>query len=276
MTPWQLSLLCQLAYYDFPAGSGAIGQTAAQLAQSLLQSDSGPMPPYGRQPLLDIVDDPEVGALVLIGREVELKPPGFAAYAFESPEAGKILAMRSTEAHTSLSGLIDWHDNVLAPLTGSAQYPSVERFVNRYPDGPLAITGHSKGAHNAMYALAVAENQAAACVCFDGQGFARCQLTDAQKARLRERAVNYVTRNDPVGALLYHPEARVFVQQSCEPAHALSCMVFDESGYPVPADRPLWSYLVQALTTFLATRWGRDCAVPAGETPGGPAPGTPA
>ena len=259
MTPWQFSLLCQLAYYDFPAGSGALGQTAAQLAQSLLDAE-GDLPPYGRQPMVDITQDPVVGPMVLIAREVDLTQPGFAAYAFTSPEEGKVVAMRPTESHTSLSGIMDWTDNFTAPLVGSTQYRSVERFVNRFPDGRLMLTGHSKGAHNAMYGLAVAENGGAACVCFDGQGFARCQLTEAQRVRLRERAVNYVTQNDPVGALLYHPEERVFVQQSCEPAHALRCMVFDQSGYPVPARRPLWSYLVEALTTGLASKWGRDCA----------------
>ncbi len=259
MTPWQLSLLCQLAYYDFPEGNDALGKTAAVLAAELLAAP-GELPPYGRQPMVDITQDPVVGPMVLIAREVDLTQPGFAAYAFQSPEEGKVVAMRPTESHTSLSGIMDWTDNFMAPLVGSTQYRSVERFVNRFPDGRLMLTGHSKGAHNAMYGLAVAENGGAACVCFDGQGFARCQLTEAQRLRLRERAVNYVTQSDPVGALLYHPEERVFVQQSCEPAHALSCMVFDQSGYPVPARRPLWSYLVEALTTGLASKWGRDCA----------------
>lgn len=261
MTPWQLSLLCQLAYYDFPEGSGALGRTAAQLAQALLD-DEGELPPYGREPMVAITQDPVVGAMVLTAREVDLTQPGFAAYAFASPAEGRVIAMRPTESHTSLSGIMDWSDNFLAPLVGSTQYQSVERFVNRFPEGRLTLTGHSKGAHNAMYGLAVAENGEAACVCFDGQGFARCQLTQQQKDRLRQGAVNYVTRNDPVGALLYHPERRVFVQQSCEPAHALSCMVFGDDGYPIPARRPLWSYLVEALTTGLAAKWGRSCANP--------------
>lgn len=261
MTPWQLSLLCQLAYYDFPEGDGALGRTAASLAQSLLDED-GELPPYGRQPLEAITQDPEVGPMVLIARRVDQTQPGFAAYAFSSPEAGRVAAMRPTESHTSLSGIMDWSDNFLAPLVGSNQYPAVEAFVNRFPEGRLVLTGHSKGAHNALYGLAVAKNAGAECVAFDGQGFARCQLTEAQKARLRERAVNYVTRNDPVGALLYHPERRVFTAQTCDVAHALGCMAFDEAGYPVPARRPLWSYLVQALTTALAAGWGRDCAAP--------------
>ena len=261
MTPWQFSLLSQLAYYDFPAGTDPLGQTAAQLAQSLLD-EGGDLPPYGRQPLIDITQDPVVGAMVLIAREVDLTQPGFAAYAFASPEEGKVVAMRPTESHTSLSGSMDRSDNFLAPPVGSNQYPSVERFVNRFPEGRLTLTGHSKGAHNAMYGLAVAQNGGAVCTCFDGQGFARCQLTQEQKDRLRQRAVNYVTQNDPVGALLYHPEQRIFVQQSCRPSHALSCMVFGPDGYPVPARRPLWSYLVQALTTGLAAKWGRSCAAP--------------
>ena len=261
MTPWQYSLLCQLAYYDFPAGSGAIGKTAAELAGTLLEP-GGELPPYGRQPMVDIVKDPVVGPMVLIAREVDQTQPGFAAYAFTSPEEGRVVAMRPTESHTSLSGLMDWSDNFMAPLVGSTQYPSVERFVNRFPEGRLTLTGHSKGAHNAMYGLAVADNGTATCVCFDGQGFARCQLTEPQKQRLAERAVNYVTQKDPVGLLLYHPEKRIFVEQSCEPAHALSCMVFDENGYPIPARRPLWSYMVEGLTILLASKWGRSCATP--------------
>ncbi len=259
MTPWQLSLLCQLAYYDFPEGDRALGKTAAALSQALLD-DHEELPPYGRQPLEDITQDPVVGPMVLVARQVDLTQPGFAAYAFASPEVGRVAAMRPTESHTSLSGIMDWSDNFLAPLVGSNQYPAVEAFVNRFPEGRLMLTGHSKGAHNALYGLAVAENGGTECVAFDGQGFARCQLTEAQKTRLSERAVNYVTENDPVGALLYHPEKRIFVEQSCTPAHALSCMVFDEAGYPVPARRPLWSYLVQTLTTALASNWGRDCA----------------
>jgi hypothetical protein len=208
MTPWQYSLLCQLAYYDFPAGSGALGRTAAELARSLLDTE-GELPPYGRQPMMDIVRDPAVGPMTLIAEEVDLTQPGFAAYAFASPEEGKVVAMRPTESHTSLSGLMDWTDNFMAPLVGSTQYESVERFVNRFPDGRLVLTGHSKGAHNAMYGLAVAENNSATCVCFDGQGFARCQLTQPQKLRLARNAVNYVTQRDPVGALCIIRKARL-------------------------------------------------------------------
>jgi hypothetical protein len=258
MTPWQLALLCHLSHYDFPADWGAVGKTAAALARMILESGDE-LTPSGEQALKALEADPLAGPMVLIAREVQSLPPGFAGCAFASADSQKVLAMRGSDPIGSLAGLIDWPDNILAPLRGSDQYPSVERFVNRYPQGPLTLTGHSKGAHNAMYALAVAHNQAAVCVCFDGQGFARCQLTDAQRDRLRASAINYVGQNDPVGALLSHPEKRVFVQQD-GPAHALFSIVFDENGYPIPARRPLWSYALQALTTCLAARWGWDCA----------------
>lgn len=55
---------------------------------------------------------------------------------------------------------------------------------------------------------------------------------------LRAQAINYVTRSDIVGALLYHPETREFCAARLdENAHALSAFLFQPDGYPVPAGR---------------------------------------
>ena len=143
--------------------------------------------------------------------------------------------------------LVDWADNFAAPFAGSGQYQDIYRLVNRYPTGPLTITGHSKGGHNALYALAVARNPQARAVAFNGQGFRRDQLDRAQKARLRAQAINYVTRSDIVGALLYHPETREFCAARLdENAHALSAFLFQPDGYPVPAGRTCASRAIEA------------------------------
>ena len=157
------------------------------------------------------------------------------------------LALRGSESGPCAPSLVDWADNFAAPFAGSVQYQDIYRLVNRYPAGPLTITGHSKGGHNALYALAVARNPQARAVAFNGQGFRRDQLDRAQKARLRAQAINYVTRSDIVGALLYHPETREFCAARLdENAHALSAFLFQPDGDPVPAGRTCASRAIEA------------------------------
>ncbi|NLG24134.1 MAG: DUF2974 domain-containing protein, partial [Clostridiales bacterium] len=154
---------------------------------------------------------------------------------------------------------IDWIDNFAAPFVGSAQYPDVRAIAGRYPGGDVVFTGHSKGGHNALYALANSPNPDARAVAFGSQGFPAGLFAPAQAAALRRRGVNYVVQGDLVGALMHHPERRVFVRKAGDGiSHALSSLTFDEDGHPTPGRRPLWSYLLEWATRMYL----RDYAPP--------------
>ena len=259
LTPIQLARVCGLAYFDPPRFLLArIGHslTMGQLARAMLK-EGAPCGPQGDavEALTDITTDPVLSALKVICYINHNDSNGFVGFAF-ADEAGSVLcAFRGSESreHCAPSN-VDWWDNVMAPFDGSIQYADIARFMTRYEQGDVLITGHSKGAHNALYALATSVNPKAHCVCFDGQGFLRGQLSPKQSAALRARAINYVQRNDIVGALLYHPERRIFVKATPEGnAHALTSMVFDEEGWPVPAHRTLRSMATEIASRSLAT-----------------------
>ena len=190
----------------------------------------------------------EKSPLRILAYENDNMDTGFVAYAFGEPGGGVIIAVRGSEGKGKcVPTNVDWRDNFCAPLNGSVQSAAATAFADRFSHGSLLITGHSKGGHNALYALAVAQNPQARAVAFNGQGFRRDQLDRAQKARLRAQAINYVTRSDIVGALLYHPETREFCAARLdENAHALSAFLFQPDGYPVPAGRTCASRAIEA------------------------------
>ena len=221
MPPEMLAWLCEFCYIDLPCA----------LVRRLAR---GPFP----------LRETRLLVLHYVNRNADT---GFVGYSFLAPDESVTLALRGSESGPCAPSLVDWADNFAAPFAGSVQYQDIYRLVNRYPAGPLTITGHSKGGHNALYALAVARNPQARAVAFNGQGFRRDQLDRAQKARLRAQAINYVTRSDIVGALLYHPETREFCAARLdENAHALSAFLFQPDGYPVPAGRTCASRAIEA------------------------------
>lgn len=170
---------------------------------------------------------------------------GFAVYALYG-DAGVILAMRGSESGACSSSLVDWTDNFAAPFFGSIQYRDACSIVNRYPTGPLLITGHSKGGNNALCALAAARNPDARAIVFNAQGFARRQLSDVARNRLKETAVNCVTQKDIVGALAWHPEKRFFcaARPGTHP-HSLESFLWLADGSPAPARRSSLSYAAE-------------------------------
>lgn len=180
---------------------------------------------------------------------------GLVAYVIQMPEETVVVFRGSERAGECVSSNIDWVDNVCEPFVGSVQTEEIEKIVQTYPQGRVVFTGHSKGAHNALVALSLSENPQAQAVVFNGQGFAAEALSPAQEETLARRAVNYVVYRDPVGALLYHPERRVYVQgpETGDP-HRPEAYRFDEAGAPIPARRSLKSRLIEGATR-LAEGW---------------------
>ena len=219
MTPKEYLLISWMSYLDLPAlyahllNRGGKVPLAA-FADSVLRMDKA-----GELRCVKLYDAAREAA-----REM-LKLPGFivdyvnfntgnglVAYVIQTPEETVVAFRGSERAGECVSSNIDWVDNVCEPFVGSVQTEEIEKIVRAYPQGKVVFTGHSKGAHNALVALSLSENPQAQAVVFNGQGFAAEALSPAQEETLARRAVNYVVYRDPVGALLYHPERRVYVQ----------------------------------------------------------------
>lgn len=256
-TPLQLALLCQLVYFDPPPalipGVGT-SLTAGTLARALaLKPPCGPLSPAEVFALGQIETCRNLASLRVAAYINDNQTNGFVGYAFGGPAGQTLVGFRGSESTTACApSNIDWLDNLRTPLKGSFQYPAVEALAKRFSP-PRLFFGHSKGGHNALYALASQGRAGDQCVCFDAQGFAPGQLTRAQAARLGEQAVNYVQRLDVVGALLCHPEKRVFVKQAGQDhPHALTAMAYDLEGDPVPGRRPLRSAMIGLTSCLLA------------------------
>ncbi len=182
---------------------------------------------------------------------------GFAAYVIEAG-GETVIAMRGSETRSEcVASNVDWVDNVCEPFVGSVQLESIKRLADRFPKGEVSFTGHSKGGHNALAALAVSENPTARAAAFNAQGFGADSLNATQRARLHERGVNYVVADDVVGALLMQPARRVFVRQAeGTQAHMPEAYTFDASGAPLTARRTLKSRAVEAATRIAENRLG--------------------
>ena len=180
---------------------------------------------------------------------------GFVAYIFDI-DGTIVIAMRGSErAGECVASNVDWVDNVCEPFTGSVQLSAITNLAERFSSGNTIYIGHSKGGHNALLALAVSQNPAARAYAFNGQGFGSGALDDTQTMRLRERGINYVVADDIVGALLIHPEKRVYVRQKPDTnAHMPEAFMFDKSGAPVKARRTLKSQLAEAATRIADKR----------------------
>ena len=252
MTPWHYRWLCQFAYIDLPkeVRPGLTLQKISSLLQKAHSSGSlpcGPLPPDSLEALSILRSTPELASLTLVESINRNASTGLVFYVLRDQSGCFHILFRGSETRgCGVPTGVDWLDNFLAPFAGSLQYPEITALARRFPDARVVFCGHSKGAHNALCALASLPNERARAVVFNGQGFSPSQLTRPQKTRLARQAVNYVTRTDPVGALLYHPEKRVFTQAhpSVHP-HALSAFVFGKKGRPLPAFRSLRSYAIE-------------------------------
>lgn len=252
MTPWHYRWLCQFAYIN-PPYPARPGQTLSELAQELLALDEkgelacGRLSPADREALKVILDTKELSRLTLEDFVNRNDSTGLAVYIFRAEDDSVHMIFRGSETRgCGVPTGIDWLDNFLAPFIGSAQYPEIERLARRYPEERICFSGHSKGAHNALYALASALSPRAQAIAFNGQGFPPGMFLKSQRQRLRSKGLNYVVWGDIVGVLLQHPEKRIFVKkQGNGNAHALSSLRFDRQGQPVACRRPLWTAAVE-------------------------------
>lgn len=242
MTDLSLARLCAFSYIHLPRElAAALPMRLSRVCGRLLESGQSACEELSADAmrlLRALADTLETAQLTVVEYIDDGFGSGFAAYGLRARD-GHIVAMRGSEARGPCAGHIDWIDNFAAPFVGSRQYADAERMAAGYREGPLLLTGHSKGGHNALYALGAAENPLARAVAFNAQGFGRGQLTPGQKQRLAARAVNYVTKGDLVGRLLAHPEKRVAVcscpylsggESGVEIAHRLGSLCFDPQG----------------------------------------------
>lgn len=256
MTPWHYRWLCQLSYIDLPEGAGLrAGRTLGALSRELLALDGknaltcGKLSRDDREALHIISQDAQLSVLHLLEFINRNADTGLVAYILKAEDGGLHCIFRGSESRgCGVPTSIDWLDNFLSPFIGSVQYREIRNLTARLSADQTVFSGHSKGAHNALYALAVSSGASDRAVTFNGQGFAPGQLNARQIDRLKKNGINYVTRGDIVGVLLWHPEKRIFVRkEDGQHAHALSAFRFDEEGEPIPSLRPIWS---------LAVEWG--------------------
>ena len=271
MTPRDLLNLCRFTYLDLPpfysvALAGGRSFPLAEVADAMLRLDALSVLTCARlgESRRAMLEEIRLLPLRITGCVNSNAGSGFVAYAFESIDGTHIAVMRGSErAGRCVPDNIDWKDNFCSPFYGSVQYEEAVRFADRSPDGALILTGHSKGAHNALYALSRAANPNAQAVVFNGPGFARTQLDRSAVSRLRNHGVNYVVDDDIVGALLYHPEQRRFVRRADNVTnpHMPEAYLFDDSGDPVPGRRTARSVAVEFASRLFVYIHDKDAPV---------------
>ena len=259
MNPQTLLRLCSFTYFDLPElyiRRLARGETVplSEAARALRRMEALGALTCGAY-LKDaqaLFTGLEASKLRILAYENDNASTGFVAYAFAS-RGETIVAVRGSETKGACAPTnVDWRDNFCAPLTGSVQYAAATAFADRYQDGSLLLTGHSKGGNVALYAQSAAQNPLARAAVFNAQGFACHALSKTQKQRLRAGAVNYVVAGDIVGALLCHLETRFYVRQNPGTnAHSPDAFAFDAEGFPIPARRTWLSRAVEVLSRLL-------------------------
>ena len=259
MNPQTLLHLCSFTYFDLPElyvcrlarGEAVPLSQAARALRRLADLGALACGAY-LEDAAGVFSALETSKLRILAYENDNDDTGFVAYAFGG-RGETIIAVRGSEAKGAcVPTNVDWRDNFCAPLAGSVQYAAATAFADRYRDGSLLLTGHSKGGNVALYAQSTAQNPLARAAVFNAQGFACHALTRVQKQRLRAGAVNYVVAGDIVGALLCHPETRFYVRQNPgTKAHSPDAFAFDAEGFPIPARRTWLSRAVEVLSRLL-------------------------
>ena len=260
MTPEMLLHLCSFTYFDLPeiyrarlARGEAVPLCEAVNALDRLRALGALNCGAYRDSAAGTFEALRNARLRIIAYDNDNAATGFVAYAFKEPGGGVIACVRGSETRGAcVPTNIDWRDNFCAPVAGSVQYARAAAFADRWERGSLLLTGHSKGGNVALYAQSAAKNPLSRAAVFNAQGFARFELSSAQRRRMRAGAVNYVIAGDLTGALLYHPENRVFVRRAGgEDTHAPGAYVFNEQGFPIPESRTLFSYAAEVLSRAL-------------------------
>ena len=242
MTVRDFLYISWLSYLDLPElyqsllkRGGSI--PVAAFADSILRMDAAGLLPCRElnQAARDAARYMKNNSCLITGYINQNPNDGFVAYTLAC-ENEIIVAMRGSEnANECVPSNIDWTDNFCEPFSGSVQQLSIEKLISALPkDTLVTYTGHSKGGHNAMLALSLDANENRRAIAFNGQGFSAENLTAEQISRLSDRAVNYVTSSDIVGAILLHPERRIFVKPapSVNP-HMPDAYIFTPTGTPV-------------------------------------------
>jgi len=262
MTARELLLLCWMSYIDLPPLYASLLKRDGSIplrafADYILRMDAeGRLECVNLNPAArEAARDMRKSSGLITGYINQNDSDGFAAYIFDM-EGTKVIAMRGSERSGPCVGSnIDWADNVCEPFAGSVQLETIQNLAMDYPAGEIIFTGHSKGGHNALLALAVSENPDARAYAFNGQGFGSGALNDMQTDRLRDRGINYVVADDVVGALLLHPEKRIYVRRNPGTnAHMPEAFMFDAAGMPVTARRTLKSQLLEAASRIADNR----------------------
>ena len=262
MTVRELLLLCRMSYIDLPPLYGSLLKRDGRIplrafADYVLRMDAEgrleciKINPAAREAAREL----KKSSVTITGYINQNSGDGFAAYIFDM-DGTKVIAMRGSERMgPCVASNIDWADNVCEPFAGSVQLDTISSLVSNYPANEIIFTGHSKGGHNALLALALSENPDARAYAFNGQGFGADALNDIQMSRLRDRGINYVVADDVVGALLMHPEKRIYVRQNPGTnAHMPEAFMFDAAGMPVTAGRTLKSRLLEAASRIADSR----------------------
>ncbi len=256
--------LCMMAYADLPPlYSGLISRggriPVAAFADYILRMDAA-----GMLKCIQLTGSRRAAAETLLSSDGVITAyindnagSGFVGYVVEFPEETVVVMRGSESPGECADSYVDWVDNLCEPFAGSVQNAAIDEIVKDITQGSVVFTGHSKGGHNALIALAASDNPDARAVAFNGQGFASGTLDEKARLKLFERGVNYVTADDVVGALLEHPERRIFVKQTPGAnAHMPEAYTFDEAGAPVRGLRTTRSYAAEAASRFADSRFG--------------------
>ena len=181
MNPETLLRLCSFTYLDLPEGyirRLARGETvplaeAARALRRLLELGALSCGAY-LENAGEALSALERSRLRILAYENDNDDTGFVAYAFGG-RGETIVSVRGSESRSGcVPTNVDWRDNFCAPVAGSVQYAAATAFADRYADGSVLLTGHSKGGNVALYAQSVARNPLARAAVFNAQGFARC------------------------------------------------------------------------------------------------------
>ena len=263
MTAKDLLGLCMMAYLDLPPLHAGIikrggSVPVAAFADSVIRMDAA-----GIANCAKLTDNYRNIAREMMNSDAVIADyindnagSGFVGYVVKSGDETVIVMRGSETPGECTNDYYDWVDNVCEPFSGSAQTKVIEKIIREYDSGKVIFTGHSKGGHNALAALAISDNNQATAAAFNGQGFGEDALDEWQKRKLWERGVNYVVADDVVGAIMEHPEKRVYVRKrDGANAHMPDAFVFDEYGDPVRAVRSAGSLAVEALTRIAERRF---------------------
>ena len=254
MTTQEYNVLNQIAYSDFGFNGTDTSGTLQQICQRAVKSGKDVNPAIIAVARGDYTG---LSGLTYAGGQNSNDASGFVGYAFRDGEK-TICAFRGSEEGFDLFfSKRDWSDNLRAAVTGaSSQYPEAVEFARRMSgDGPLEVTGHSKGGNIAIYVASQLDNCQGGNA-FNGTGIPDGYLSEAEIQRLKKSGViNYVAEADWVGSTDKHYEKRVFVKsEKGKGSHALDSMIFVD-GEPIVGSQSwytkwLWNFGTEIASTL--------------------------